>query len=254
MASLLTSCHRKAESCPGPGAASFFHCLRLEIQIRRFSQKTMRPTNKASIQASQVEIHHSYGFKFCDRVLGQESAGEVVVRVEQRAFESTNGTARQVPGQGQGLLGQSQTQAEGDDEGAEDELAEQEMMGVKVLMILMPPSHTPDQVLANGAVHPAPRMHLTKAEGSHSLACIRPHVLREVKVVLHQASVGMQRGISTRWKMPLMHADFGLTYRLPHPENSSRRHTLSLLSRAGDLQVVPETRQRAGDEAAWSNQ
>ena len=35
MASLLTSCHRKAESCPGPGAASFYHCPRLEIRMRR---------------------------------------------------------------------------------------------------------------------------------------------------------------------------------------------------------------------------
>ena len=49
----------------------------------------------------------------------------------------------------------AQTQAEGDDEGAEDELAEQDMAGVR--KVLMPPSHTPDQVLANGAVHPAPR-------------------------------------------------------------------------------------------------
>ena len=87
-----------------------------------------------------------------------------------------------------------------------------------------------------------------------SFSCIRPHVLREVKVVLHQASVGMQRGVSTRLYTPLTHGEIGLTYLLPHPENHLRRHTLSIPSRVGGLQVVPETRQRAGDEAAWSTQ
>ena len=90
--------------------------------------------------------------------------------------------------------------------------------------------------------------------GRTSFSCIRPHVLREVKVVLHQASVGMQRGVSTRLYMP------------PHAWRL-RTHVFTAASRklfkeahpfyslpCGRLQVVPETRQRAGDEAAWSNQ
>ena len=146
-------------------------------------------------------------------VLGQESASEVVVRVEERTFlrmAMVRRTAGHVH-EPYTSLHPTQEPTEADDEGAQDELAEdrssqKRLRVAQKLSNLLQPRYPPNQILTNGTVHPAPwrKRHKlfnptdeygmntdSKAaapSGESTAIAAKAHVLRKVKVILHQVS------------------------------------------------------------------